>query len=677
MRVLQSNGWRAAVASGSMVVAAILLISGDSQPTVSWLDLIAPLRPQQVLAPGFVLSAPRRGDAHDVVFVARRPPSARAPAARVEVHVVDRGTWKGVAETASFGVAWEVPPPDATIAATSEEASAVTRQLFDALAANDVGFDSVDSIPLTPAEQRPALSRVLSGLHGWRGGIAAAAALAGLALLASIAEMRVVVAVLLAAIGLALRLPHLDLPFVHDQDVQRMLTGNSPLPEVAWGVGLRDRHPPLYFFVLHFVQRFFGQSEEIARLPAALAGTAVGPAVFLAGAAIGRAPLAASALLGLALAISPPLIARSREVSEIPLYALLLVIGAGLLAAAVERPTRRRTAAIAATYASALYTYYLAIFAVAAKMIVLSWPPAALPARRALAFGAAAGLPALILGAAVFLRDRGAREVARAFPALAWGEHTPWRLAATMLGMAGETYGLPLLLIIGAAIATAVVRRERLAMIPGLAALATLAGVAALAAVARVQAYYITTVLPLAALTVLFLRWPQAPRMRGACTWLVAAAVLPIVLLLSGAPALYEADAAAFMPRFAALVAERPERRVVTVAHYDKTLLAYYLARRGGRSIAWHNVDEASGKEIVPLVLVHAMDDESARESRSRLRRWIDEGPLLVIERDAFLLPAIGERLSRCQPIAVAVNARMVRCAATDEQVFDAVGRAG
>jgi len=55
-------------------------------------------------------------------------------------------------------------------------------------------------------------------------------------------------------------------PFVHDQDVQRIFTARLPLLEMLSFVSRTERHPPLYFLVLHVVE-YFSQSEAAVRLP--------------------------------------------------------------------------------------------------------------------------------------------------------------------------------------------------------------------------------------------------------------------------------------------------------------------------------------------------------------------------------------------------------------------------
>src|SRR5205814_711702 len=114
---------------------------------------------------------------------------------------------------------------------------------------------------------------------------------------------------------------------------------------------------------------------------------------------------------------------------------------------------------------------------------------------------------------------------------------------------------------------------------------------------------------------------------------------LSTVPSLSRARILYVPDADAFMPHFATVIAQRPEQRVVTVAHYDTTLLAYYLARVDGRAIDWGSMNEPRGKRIEPLVMAHSFDAGSEQAAATRLEQIIAEEPTLVIERDALLLP--------------------------------------
>jgi hypothetical protein len=566
-------------------------------------------------------------------------------------------------ETRSFGVYWEAPPPGATVVASVEDAQAVTVALHEALARNDSGFASVDAVPLANEPESPLISRILDRLAGIRGVLIGMAAALALVLLASVPRGAVAVGCVLFALGLALRAPSLGLPFAHDQDVQRMFTGNLPLGEIATGAGLKDRHPPLYFFVLHLAQRF-GQSEAIGRAPAVVAGALLGPALLLAAATLSGCVGVGAVMAALAVTISPQLLARSREVSEIPLFALFVIAAAVSLVAAIREPRWTRLVTVAVSHALALFTYYLAPFIVAAHAAVLLWRRIA--DRRvvtAFAAGIAAGVPALLLAIVTLLRDWSARDVARAFPALAWGQHSPLQMAIHMGRIAVDTWGLPFFVLLVAVAAAGVVRRDLAVITAVLGVAATFAGIALLSPIARVQGYYVTTVLPLAALVLAVSPEPEGAGGRiGWVAGLVLAIAFSTVPLLAGARSLYVADTDAFMPRFADVVARRPEATVVTVAHYDKTLLAYYLARRTGRSIAWSNVDDPRSKRIEPLVLVHSMHEGSEEAALRQLEQILAGGPALVIERDAFLLPAVAERLSACTPLLEAPTARLVRC---------------
>ena len=88
---------------------------------------------------------------------------------------------------------------------------------------------------------------------------------------------------------------------------------------------------------------------------------------------------------------------------------------------------------IALAHALAFFTYYLAPFIAAAHAAVLVWVRR-VDRRVVIAFviGVVAGAPAFILGLVTLVRDWGARDVARAFPALAWGEHGSLQMAMQM-----------------------------------------------------------------------------------------------------------------------------------------------------------------------------------------------------------------------------------------------------
>ncbi len=651
-------------------IAAVLLIPAPVvKDPICWEELLVPLQTGAPLVRGYVFSSLRRGEAQDVVLSARRETGALGALARVEIHLVDRGQWSGIEETRSFGIAWEVPPAASPVKATEEEARAVTDVVREAVARNDTGFDSVAAIPLRSEAPAPLIARTLDRLRGWRGVVIGGAVAAWLPRLASWSYGGLLAVVILLAIGGVLRLSALSFPFLHDQDVQRALTGNLPLTEILLGAGLRDRHPPLYFVVLHFVQ-YAGQSAQILRLPAAIAGTLIGPGMLWATSRLkGRIGITA---LGAALAVtlSPELIGRSREVSEIPLYTLIVMTAATSLVAALRSPRWSWWIGLALSHTLALFTYYLApFFVVAHAGILLGWRWAQGRLERgvvvAWGLGVALGLPILAVGMITFFRDRGAREVARVFPGLAWGDHSLMEMVSQMSRVSVDAFGMPLLLLLFVAVGRGLWKGQLAVITLAAGAAATFFGIALLAPLARVQAYYITTVLPLLALAAAqappFVQRQQRHLWRCCLLATLAASTLPA---LSRGRSLYVDDVNAFMPRFALMIRQRPETRVVTVAHYDKTLLAYYLAQAEGKTLSWFTLDEASDKRIEPLLMVHDLGPDSEARAIQDLERLMSEAAILVIERDSFLLPNLHQRLRACETLAEAPTARLFRCAA-------------
>ncbi|MDI1481658.1 hypothetical protein [Polyangium sp. y55x31] len=650
----------------ALLAASLLLWPGpDGQRKVAWEDLVLPLAPGAVVARGYHLSPPRRGEEHDVVFTARREAGPEGPAGRIELHVVDRGRWPGVRETKSFGVAYETPRSQAPI----EELEAVTQALRDAIDRNDTGLGPPSSIPLATEPEPPLVARVLARLVGIRAIVVPALLAVAMGLLGSLRRGDTFVGAALFGLGLVLRIVHLDLPFVHDQDVQRLFTGALPLGEILTGKGLEDRHPPLWFVVLHAAGTF-GGSEAVMRAPAAIAGALIAPAIVWGARLVrGRAgPL--GAIAALVVAVSPELVARSREVSEIPLFGLLVVVTCALAARLAEGRSRAARIGLAASTALLAWTYYLAPLVIAGVLLglVATRKPlrnVALP----IGVGAALGAPAFVLLVVTVVRDHGAREVAERFPDLAWGSHAPIPMLLGLLGETMKCVGPGVVLLAGAAAMLGLGAPRNAGPVVAVgAALVTAIGITLAAKVARVQTYYFAAVAP----ALVFALAVAPHRYVPASVWsaLGGAALSMLMVLDAPRPHLaYLPDADAFMPRFAAIAASRSEKRIVTVAHYDATLLAYYLQRAANTPASWPGTEVSgefvlgdAGRRILPLVQVHRMDAQSDEAARDALLAAIAEGPTLVIERDAFVLARVHDALARCEVLMEAPTARLVTC---------------
>lgn len=620
--------------------------------------MLAPLRPGSTFGDGFELTSILRGEEHDLLLSVRRGTE------RVELHVVDRGRWPGIPETASFGVAYEAPrstaPSDACVAARD----AIVAQL----ALHDPGgLPRVDDLALEADPEPPLVARFAARAGTLRGTLALALLTLGLLLAGTLARGALWTALLLGALGGVLRCSELGLPWVHDQDVQRALTGAEPLSRLVTNGMWQDRHPPLWFLVLHATEHFLGQSEAALRAPAALCGTLLAPAIVAAGAWLGR-PRALGVLAGLAVAVSGPLVTSAREVSSIPLVALLSLALVTSLVRAEAGPTRGASLGVGVSSALLPWTYHLGLPIVVGAALGAAW--LGRTARRtwyALGLGLLAAAPALAQLARTVARDHGARVAAEVRPELAWGGRGAAATARLVLQDLDGAIGWPWCLLAVAALALALGRRDR-ATPAALGALVLGAGAIALAApFARVQPYYVLAVAPLTCVAVALA--PGDP--------LRAFTVLGVAALLGTAPArwptraAYVPDPAAFAQAFAEVIDARPETEVLSAVHYDATLVAYSLARRRGVYLSWgdeRDVDRWTpaglGRTFSPLVFAHAATGTPDRDATERLAQRLDEGPALVLLREELPLPELRRALASCTRVALHGPAELRACPA-------------
>lgn len=650
-------------------LAVLLAWPGLPAPRArSWDDLLAPFGVGRA-AGGYEIAALRRGEEHDLVLTLRKP---SGDGGAIEVHVLDRGRWPGIRETASFGVAYETPRSSASV----EDCEEVTERIASAIRANDAGgLGPVDAIPLGAEPEPPALARALDRVAGGRGLAIGLCLAAATWLFASGPFGGILAAAWLFALGLSLRAPHLGLPFVRDQDVQRLFTGHLPAGDILAGQGLTDRHPPLYFLVLHAAQ-LFGRGESVVRLPAALAGALLGPALVWASWAL-RRRADVGAMAGLAAVLSVEMVSRSREVSSIPLFGLFALAAAVSLARHQEAPSRGSAILVAASHGLMLWTHHVAVLVLAGHLLALLVARRlSRQALRAVGLGVGLGAPALVLAVVTFFRDRGARAAAEAHPGLAWGAQGLREISARLGALSTGVFGPTLAALFVLAAAWALLRREAAVLLPAAAFVSTFCGIAVLAPVARVQPYYLVAVMPLFLLALAVAGSDAWARRRE--PW-IGAAALGAVVAATLAPHVHEArgqylpDPDAFMPELAAHIAPRAERQVVTIAHYDGTLLAYYLARRAGAPMDWsrmspdgdggfrlHGVDRV----LRPLVYSHAPGDDPEPVAEASLRRIMDAEPVLVVSREGFHLEGVRRLLRRCDLLAQAGTGKLFRCPA-------------
>jgi len=659
----------------SIAIATFLLWPDAAKPrSITWEQLLLPLVPGSQITRGYTLSQPRRGEEHDVIFTAKRDDPSFGSPSRIEVHIVDKGQWSGIRETKSFGVAYETPRSSAA----TEDLEAVTETIANHLRSNDSGLPRVAKIPLADDPSPPWMTRLMDHAQGLRGLAALVFLALGLAFVSSInGRGDVAAAWLLFGIGLGLRLPNLDVPFAHDQDVQRWFTGQSSLVEILTGRGLDDRHPPLWFVVLHGAGHF-GQTETIARLPAVISGACLGPAIIWATRCVRGQSGPAGALSGFVLAISPVFVMRSREVSEIPFFGLLVIIAIALSVRLSQAPSRPHWRSLVVVTTLLAWTYYLA------PLVFLGiWGSLVLVRKlkrnviTALLWGILGGSPALLLGAWTIVRDHDARSVASRYPELAWGNRTVGATFAELWTQCADSVGVPIIIV--ATILAFISwrsRREVGTLVAMSVVVVSAVGVAIASSFARVQPYYLISVTPALALAVA-LGLSSQTLSAGAWTWSTQIATLLwlVHFSLPAAGLLYLADPDAFMPKFASFVLQRSEQDIMVVAHYDATLLAYYCERAAGGATVWPAMDDsgafvlpASGRRVLPLARAHSLNEETGAKARDQLLVALTRSPALVIERDAFILPRVHEELARCETLLPASSARLLYCSARSKR---------
>jgi hypothetical protein len=161
-----------------------------------------------------------------------------------------------------------------------------------------------------------------------------------------------------------------------------------------------------------------------------------------------------------------------------------------------------------------------------------------------------------------------------------------------------------------------------------------------------------------------------------ACVWFLARAGPAIANL-------YVTDAGVFMQRFAKDIRQSGQRRVVTVAKYDATLVSYYLARDQGIVLRSDAITRTGtelrvaglAETIVPLLETHFPNQDPAHVALTRLRAEAAQGPVLVVSRAELVLPDLDRVLTRCDLVRETALARLLSCRGEDVQVFPAPTR--
>ncbi|MBI1849014.1 MAG: glycosyltransferase family 39 protein [Planctomycetes bacterium] len=170
-------------------------------------------------------------------------------------------------------------------------------------------------------------------------------------------------------VGLALRLHSPNPESVWLDEANSVLIAVRPLPELIDAL-TRDGNPPLYYILLHFWVKLFGEGEVALRTLSAILGALLAPGVYVvARRSFGRA----AAVVGATLAVAWPLHIYYSQ--QIRMYSVLPLVGLAFVAAllrALERGDASKWRAWALVVVAALatiWTHNYGMFLVAAAPV--------------------------------------------------------------------------------------------------------------------------------------------------------------------------------------------------------------------------------------------------------------------------------------------------------------------
>lgn len=130
-----------------------------------------------------------------------------------------------------------------------------------------------------------------------------------------------------------------------------------------------DPNMSLYYVLLNFWVRVFGDSEAALRVPSALFGALTVPAFYL----LGRRLFGATAGLvaGLLLALNPFMVRYAQTARSYSLLALLITLSSIFFVREIEQPSRSNRIGYVITSGLAFYAHYFAAYVLAAHMLTI------------------------------------------------------------------------------------------------------------------------------------------------------------------------------------------------------------------------------------------------------------------------------------------------------------------
>lgn len=177
--------------------------------------------------------------------------------------------------------------------------------------------------------------------------------------------------VFLLVIGTVLRLYKLDFQSVWLDEIHTLNDANpaNSLAQVHASIVAADPHPPLYFYIIHFLFKIFGYTPVVARLFSVVIGIYAIYAIFQFGKELFNEKV--GLIAAMLLTVSSYHIYYSQEARPYAMLCLFTILSFLYLVRYVKLPTRKNAILYGVFTALMLYGHFFSLFAVLGQMAIL------------------------------------------------------------------------------------------------------------------------------------------------------------------------------------------------------------------------------------------------------------------------------------------------------------------
>ncbi|MCD6327552.1 glycosyltransferase family 39 protein [bacterium] len=176
------------------------------------------------------------------------------------------------------------------------------------------------------------------------------------------------IAVAIVLLAVVLRLWGISFQSYWQDEAYSVVLARDPVNAII-RAQIDDSSPPLYYIMLHFWIKVFGDSEVASRLLSALLGVCLVGAVVIVGAALFRPAI--GLIAGGMLALSPLAVFYSQEARMYTLAPLLAVISVYYCFLVTEKPSRKAITGLIVFSAAMLYCQNYGVFVLGAECLYI------------------------------------------------------------------------------------------------------------------------------------------------------------------------------------------------------------------------------------------------------------------------------------------------------------------